>query len=201
MSAGDAGDLRTASAHFKRATEAAPGEPYPHYELGYTLFLLGQHTEALLELKRTNDLCPGFFLVQTEIYMCEGLLSGMLNDHTLSMLRQLQQLTDSGQSQGPDAVSLCQQVINAAPMCALGYYFLGKVLFESDRAQSESALRRCMDLSPDDTTAIDALTHIGTHLAVSGDLESARRIWTDVLTRYQGNPHTKLTEMIVSQSR
>ena len=199
MSAGGAGDLRGASSHFKKATEAAPDEPYPHYELGYTLFLLGQHTGALRELKRTNELSPGFFLVQTEISMCEGSLSGQLDDHTLSILRQLQQLTDTGQSMSTDAISLSRQVIDAAPTCALGHYFLGKALFEADRAQSESALKRCRALSPDDTTVIDALTHIGLHREVAGDLESARKIWTDVLTRYQGNPHTKMTELIVSQ--
>ena len=199
MSAGSAGDLRTASSHFKKATEAAPEEPYPHYELGYTLLLLGQYTDALRELKLTNELFPGFFLVQTEIYLCEGLLSGQLDDHTLSLLRQLQRLTDTGQAQGPDAISLSQQVIEAAPMCALGHYFLGKALMGANRAQSESALKRCMDLFPDDTTAIDALTHIGLHREAAGNLESARNIWADLLTRYQGNPHTKITEVILSQ--
>jgi len=199
MSAGDAGDLLRASAHFRRASEVAPSEPYPHYELGYTLFLLGQHTEALRELKRANDLSPGFFLVQTEVYMCEALLSGTLDNHTLSILRRLQRLTDTGQAESPDAVSLSQQVIDAAPTCPLGHYFLGKALFNSNRTESESALIRCMDLSPDDTTAIDALTHIGFHRDTAGDPQSARRIWTDVLNRYEGNPHTELTKVILSQ--
>jgi GNAT superfamily N-acetyltransferase len=36
----------------------------------------GKYSAALCELKRTNELSPGFFLVQTEIYMCEGVVSG-----------------------------------------------------------------------------------------------------------------------------
>jgi tetratricopeptide (TPR) repeat protein len=199
MSAGGAGDLRAACEHFQKATEAAPEEPYPHYELGYTLFLLGRYEDALGVLKRTNELSPGFFLVQTEIYLCEGVLSGQLDDRTLSLLRQLQQLSDTGRPQSPDAVSLSQEVIEAAPDCALGHYYLGKALFEADRERSESALQRAIDLSPDDTTAIDALLNLGFHREASGDLESARKMWTDVLTRYQGNPHSRMAEVILSQ--
>jgi Flp pilus assembly protein TadD len=195
MSAGAGGDLQTACKHFRRATEIAPDEPYPRYELGYTLFLLGECSAALCELKRTNELSPGFFLVQTEIYMCEGVLSGQLDDDTLSKLRRLQQLTDTGQSHSREAVVLSQEAIEAAPSCALGYFYLGKALFHADRARSETALKRCMELSPDDTTAIDALSHIGLHRKAAGDLESARRIWTEVVNTYHGNPHTKLTEM------
>jgi tetratricopeptide (TPR) repeat protein len=199
MSAGSAGDLQTAAKHFKKASDIKPDEPYPHYELGYTLFLLGQYADALDELKKTNELSPGFFLVQTEIYMCEGVLSGMIDDDVLSKLRRVQRLTDTGQHASSDAVSLSHQAIDAAPDCALGHYFLGKALVESDRAQSETALERCMELAPDDTTAIDALTHIGLQREAAGDLAAAREIWTEVLRNYRGNPHVKITELILAQ--
>lgn len=198
MSAGGNGDLRGACGHFKTATELAPDEPYPHYELGYTLFLLGQHAEALRELKRTNELSPGFYAVQMEIYLCEGLLSGLLNEQNLSLLRKLQQLTDTGQSHSEEAISLSKQVIEAAPELALGHYYLGKALFESNRIQSEHALKRCLELGPDDTTTVDALTHIGLHREADGDLETAKRIWADVMNRYPDLPHTRMTELVAT---
>jgi len=68
---------------------------------------------------------------------------------------------------------------------------LGKALSEEDPKASEDALRHCLTLSPDDTTAIDALTHIGSHKRAAGDIEGARAIWSDVIARYKNNPHVK----------
>jgi len=199
MSAGGAGDLAAAERHFAKAVEIAPEEPYPHYELGYTLSRLGRHAEALAELRRANELSRGFFLVQTEIYLCEQVLTRQIDDGTLSTLRRIQQLVDTGGGASPEALSLSQQVIDAAPRCAMGHYFLGKVLGEQDRARSESALRRCTELSPDDTTAIDAFTHIGFHREAAGDTDAARRLWTDVVSRYRENPHTAIVQAILDQ--
>jgi len=201
MSAGSVGDLLTASRHFSKAAGIAPDEPYPHYEFGYTLFLLGHYTEALDELRRADELSPGFFLVQTEILLCEAMLSGSLEPQNLARIRQLQRLADQGQSESPDAVSLSRQVIESDQEFPLGHYFLGKALFASDRPRSESAFERCLDLCPDDTTAIDALTHIGLLREAAGDADSARRIWEDVMSRYEGNPHTELTRMILIRNR
>ena len=194
MTAGSAGDLEGAVPHFREAVRRAPLEPYPHYELGYTLFLLGQFEPALKELRRTNELAEGFFLVQREIYMCEAVLAGVLDYECMVALRQLQRLTDSGQAQSPEAVSLSRESIRRAPTCALGHYHLGKALFEEDPKASEDALRHCLALSPDDTTAIDALTHIGSHMRAAGDPEGARAIWSEAVAKYRNNPHVKATE-------
>jgi tetratricopeptide (TPR) repeat protein len=194
MTAGAAGDIETAVSHFRKAVHLAPLEPYPHYELGYSLFLLGQFEAALQELRRTNELAEGFFLVQTEIYMCEMVLSGLLNRDSLALVRQLQRLTDTGQAQSQEAVSLSRELVRRAPSCALGHYYLGKALFATEPQASEDALQRCLELHPDDTTAIDALTHIGSHRRAAGDTEGARAIWSGVVAKYKSNPHVKPTE-------
>ena len=183
MAAGGAGDLEGALRHFREAVRLAPQEPYPHYELGYTLFLLGRFEAALQELRRTNELSEGFFQVQTELYMCEAVLAGVIDYECMVALRQIQHLTDSGQAQSQEAVLLSQEVIRRAPACALGHYFLGKALFAQDPKASEEALRHSLELSPDDTTAIDALTHIGSHKHAAGDTECARAIWSDVVAK------------------
>lgn len=199
VSAGEAGDLEEAVRHFTGAIELAPREPYPRYELGYTLSLLGRHQDALAELRRANELSPGFFLVQTEIYLCEQVLTRQIDEETLSKIRRLQRLTDAGSLASPEGVSLSRGVIEAAPRCALGHYYLGKALFEQDRVESESALRHATDHSPDDTTAVDAFTHIGLHREAAGDLDSAQRFWSDTLKRYRGNPHTEMIRTIMEQ--
>ena len=196
MASGRVGDLSKATRHFRSAVRLAPDEPYPHYELGYTLLLMGEIEPALAELRRTNELAQGFFLVQSEIYVCEAILSGALSEDSVKALRQLQQLTDAGQAQSQRAVELSRQVIARAPSCPLGYYFLGKALLRTDTVEAQRALQKCMNLSPDDTTAIDALTHIGVLLKKTGDLDGAMKAWSEVVARYKGNPHTKLTEVL-----
>ena len=172
---------------------------YSRYELGFTFFLLGEFEPALNELRATNELAEGFFLVQTEIYMCEAVLSGLLDSESMVALRQIQRLTDSGQAQSQEAASLSRELIRRAPTCALGHYYLGKALFRGDPTASEDALRTCLKFSPDDTTAIDALTHIGSHKRAAGDSEGARAIWSDVVAKYKNNPHVKPTEVFFLQ--
>ena len=150
---------------------------------------------ALAEFRRTNELSEGFFLVQTEIYLCEALMSGLLDDECLRVVRQIQNLTDSGQAQSAEAVALSRHLISRGPTCALGDFYLGKALFVDNPSSSEGALQRCLTLSPDDTTAIDALTHIGSHRMAAGDAEAARAIWSDVVAKYRTNPHVKPTEL------
>src|SRR5438876_768621 len=56
MAAGGAGDLVAAERAFRDAVALAPDEPYPHYELGYTLSLAGRFTDALAALRTTASL-------------------------------------------------------------------------------------------------------------------------------------------------
>jgi tetratricopeptide (TPR) repeat protein len=195
MAAGQAGNISDAVKHFEEAVRLDPHEPYPHYELGYSLSLLGDLDRALAEFRRTNDLAEGFFLVQTEIYLCEALQSGLLDSEALAAIRKIQRLTDCGQAQSPEAARLSREVTKRAPNCALGFYYLGKALMSDDSPASEEALRQCLALNPDDTTAIDALAHLGEHRRRAGNADEARQIWGDVVERYKTNPHVKPVEV------
>jgi TolA-binding protein len=54
-------------------------------------------------------------------------------------------------------------------------------------------LQHCLALAPGDTTAIDALTHIGVLKREAGDDDAARAIWPDVVEKYRNDPHSKPT--------
>jgi tetratricopeptide (TPR) repeat protein len=190
MRRGEAADFSAAEASFRKAVTLAPEEPYPHYELGYTLALVGRHEEALQEFRRTEQLRRGFFLVETEISVCEQLLSGSIDSEVVEILRSLQHLVDGGDAQGEDAVTLSRRVIELAPECALGQFHLGKALFRSDPQAAEEALRRCIELDPDDTTAIDAKWHLGWLHQKAGYEDEAQRIWAAIAADYRGHLHT-----------
>jgi tetratricopeptide (TPR) repeat protein len=97
MHHGAASDFAGAEASFREAVRLAPEEPYPHYELGYTLALVGRHEEALEEFRRTEQLNGGgFFASETEIYVCEQLLSGSIDIKVAELLRSLQAIVDNG---------------------------------------------------------------------------------------------------------
>lgn len=200
MQLGGAGDLARAAECFREAARLAPDEPYPHYELGYTLFLLGQAREALPELQKTDQLSPGFFLVQTEIYLCEELLAGRLDTQSYADLRALQGLTDGGQSKEAEAIALSHRVIEAAPVCALGHYHLGKALFESQPEAARVALQNSLDSGADETTAIDSETHLGLLERNAGDSAAARHRWQGLLLRFPRNPHVKIVELLLQQT-
>jgi tetratricopeptide (TPR) repeat protein len=196
MRLGGAAKLSKAEASFREAARLAPEEPYPHYELGYTLSLLGRNEEALEEFRRTEQLTHhGFLLVDTEIYLCEQVLSGSIDSSALETLRSLQHLTDSDQSQSDEAVALSRKANEMAPECALAHFYLGKALFEREPQAAENALRRCMELDPDETTAINARWHIGALRRLAGDENEARRIWRELVDEHPGHPGAVFAEM------
>jgi hypothetical protein len=125
---------------------------------------------------------------------------GVLDEESVAMVRRIQQLTDSGRAKSPEAVSASRELIDRQRVCALGYYYLGKALFATDPKASEAALRRCLTLNPDDTTAIDALTHIGAHKHAAGDTEGAQEIWSNVVVKYKNNPHVKPTKAFFAEN-
>ena len=186
-----------AVASFRQAIQLAPGEVYPHYELGYTLFLLERYEEALKEFQRTNELQCGFFLVQTEIYMCELVLSDTITPQVVTLLRLLQHMTDSGAAQSEQAASISRKVIELAPECALGYFYLGKALLGSEPQIAEECLQKCMELHPDDTTTIDAKGHLGLLSRQAGQEAEARHIWEGIVADYPNNPHISLIQTMV----
>jgi len=194
---GSAGKLVEAEASFREAVLLAPDEPYPRYELGYTLFLMGRCPEALAEFRRTEDLQCGFFLVQTEIYLCEQFLARTIDWDVVTLLRGLQRLMDERAIHTEEAKRLSTRVTQVAPNCPLGHYYLGKILLNQDPIGAEVALRRCIDLNPDDTTAIDAKFHLGILMRDSGRLEEARTLWKTVLADYPCNPRSKLCDLVL----
>jgi Flp pilus assembly protein TadD len=188
MASGAASDFSRAEASFREAVRLAPEEPYPHYELGYTLTYLGRYEEALEEFRRTDQLYRSFFLVETEIFLCEQLLSGSIDPSVSEILRSLVHLTDRGDTESEEAVVLSRKVIEVAPECPLGHFHLGKALFRREPQAAEEALRRCVELHPDDSTAIDAKWHIGALRRKAGQEDEARRIWREIAADYRGHP-------------
>lgn len=194
---GEHGDFARAEACFREAIRLAPEQPYPHYELGFTLALMQRFEEAAAEFRGTDRLAPGFLLVQTDLSICEQILRGELSQESVERLRELQQIVDGGGVQGERACQIAREVIEAAPRCPQAHFFLGKALMLTAGAGAEQSLRRCLELEPDETTAIDAKTHLGILRRQAGAREEARRLWRSVIANHAGNPHVKMCEFVL----
>jgi tetratricopeptide (TPR) repeat protein len=192
MQAGGAGDLAAAERAFRDACALAPDEPYPHYELGYTLALLGRFADALPALRRTQELQRGFFLVDTELYLCEQVVARAIDRDTLVALRKLIAFTDRGEAGTLAAEQLARAVVARAPGCALGHFFLGKAVLQRLPDEARVALERCVALGADDTTAINARFHLGVLRHQAGAVDEARAIWRQIAADFTGHPHARL---------
>jgi tetratricopeptide (TPR) repeat protein len=159
---------------------------------------LGRHDEALEEFTRTEELHHGFLLVQTEIYLCDQVLAGKIDSDAIEWLRELQTLTDLGEGVSTRAEYLARKVTRRAPDCALGYFFLGKAIFIRSPEEAQRALERCMELRPDDTTAIDALGHLGLLQRNQGRVTEARSIWEGIVRDYPDYPQIGLVQMLLA---
>lgn len=200
MDMGRTNRLEKAAAAFREAITLAPDEPHPHYELGYTLVLMSQFEEALKEFRRTDELARGFFLVQTEIYLCDQMLTRAITPETFAQLRQLQMLMDMGAPQSEQAESLARKAVASSPDCALAHYYLGKALFDRLPAESEKALRRCLELHPDETTLIYAQFHVGSLLKGAGKSDEGMQMWRDIVAKYPANTHTRMVEAMAKRN-
>jgi tetratricopeptide (TPR) repeat protein len=193
---GATSDYAGAEAAFREAIALAPGEPHPHYELGYALCSAGRYEDALVEFRLTDRLSPGLLLVQTDIYLCEQMVSRTIDGTVLEMLRQLQWISDSGGASSKEAQALSRRVVQRAPTCALAFYFLGKSLIEAMPDASEIALQRCLELAPDSTTAINARFHVGLLREHAGKRDEARQIWQQILVEFPGHLHAEVARKL-----
>jgi hypothetical protein len=192
MNAGGEGDVATAEAAFREAIALAPDETYPHYELGYTLCLAGRYADAL---RRAEELQRGFFLVETEILMCEQVVSGAIDAQTYAVIRQLMWQTDRGEGTTLQTEQLCRTVIGRAPACPFGYFFLGKAILQQLPDQARTALETCVELGADDTTAVNARFHLAVLRHQAGAADEARTMWKQLGQDFAGHPHAQLACM------
>lgn len=198
MELGAESDLEGAEKCFREAVALAPEEPYPRYELGYLLSLVHRYDEALDELRRANELSPGFHLVQTEILICEGLASGAITEDVGEALRMLQGLVESEAEPDESSIGFARSLVEAEPENALANYYLGKLLFHDSPDEAEAWLRACVEIGADDTTMIDAWSHLGILARRAGEEIEAKQIWRSVVENFPGNPHLEFPEMLLA---
>ncbi len=75
---GSAGKYEDALGLFREAAKADPFNPQPRYEAGITLLLLERYPQAVEEFEVTKSLAPGWFNVDSDLWIAQELLAGRL---------------------------------------------------------------------------------------------------------------------------
>jgi tetratricopeptide (TPR) repeat protein len=191
MQFGSMGKLHRAEKHFTKAIELAPREPYPHYELAYTFTLLKEYQNALRHYIITNDISPAFLQAQTEEFLCRQVIGKALEHETILLIREIQYRIEKQEFIGEEALELALSLVQSAPDCPISYFYLAIAVGDNDREAHESALRRCLALNPDDTTAIYASARLICLLRNNGRLHEAKVLCQMTQKIFPDNIHLK----------
>ena len=198
---------------FQKAISNAPNEPYPHYELGFTLCKIGQIEEGLQEFRITNKLSEGFYLVQTELFLYESFMNKSIDEIALTLCREILQLNDLlisfNQSPhywpgppGPELIpkldQLTRKLRERFPNFALSELFFARHALEESTDNIRASLEQCLALNPDDTTKIYAMYYLS-GLCSKNDPDKATDILLEVARLFPNNPHVQGIKYFLDQ--
>jgi TolB-like protein/DNA-binding winged helix-turn-helix (wHTH) protein/Tfp pilus assembly protein PilF len=146
---------------FTRGIELSPGYATGHHWYGWHLAALGQHAEAVAELKKAESLDPLSLIISADL--AEELLIAHRYD---------------------EAIQQCRKTMNMDPFFALAHYVLGEV-FAQEHKYSEAIveLQKALELSPG-STAFTA--NLANAYAASGMNDEAMRLLNDLKNQSHG---------------
>ncbi len=87
---GSNGRTEEALALFLQARCLDAFNPEPHYQAGVALMELGRSSEAVEELRTTEELAPGWFQCRSDLWLAEQLVLGSVHQDIWKVLRALQ---------------------------------------------------------------------------------------------------------------
>jgi tetratricopeptide (TPR) repeat protein len=90
MEEGSRGRAPEAWQYFQEAAALDPFDPSPHYQAAVALMTLERPERAVEELRRTEELAPGWFQCRSDLWLAEQVASGSLPYAAYSALRALQ---------------------------------------------------------------------------------------------------------------
>jgi TolB-like protein/DNA-binding winged helix-turn-helix (wHTH) protein/Tfp pilus assembly protein PilF len=154
-------DWQAGGREFTRGIELSPGYATGHHWYGWHLAALGQHAEAVAELKKAESLDPLSLIISADL--AEELLIAHRYD---------------------EAIKQCRKTMNMDPFFALAHYVLGEVFAQEHKYNEAIAeLQKALELSPG-STAFKA--NLANAYAASGMSDEAIRLLNDLKNQSHG---------------
>jgi len=151
-------DWEAGGMEFTRGIDLSPGYATGHHWYGWHLAALGQHAEAVAELKKAESLDPLSLIISADL--AEELLIAHRYD---------------------EAIKQSRKTMNMDPFFALAHYVLGEVFVEQHMYKEAVAeLQKAIELSPGSTAFAANLAYA---YAVSGKREKAVKMLNDLKNR------------------
>lgn len=91
---GSKGQYEEALVAFRRASDADPFNPQPHYLMGLTLQHLNRFSDAVTCYEETEALAPGWFQVRSDLWLARQIVAGALPREAFELLRATEVSTD-----------------------------------------------------------------------------------------------------------
>ena len=151
-------DWEAGGREFTRGIELSPGYATGHHWYGWHLAALGQHAEAVAELKKAEGLDPLSLIISADL--AEELLIAHRYD---------------------EAIKQSRKTMNMDPFFALAHYVLGEVFVQQHLCKEAVAeLQKAIELSPGSTAFTANLAYA---YAVSGRRDEAVKMLNEMKNR------------------
>jgi tetratricopeptide (TPR) repeat protein len=129
---------------FQQAAPLDPYNPEPHYQAAVALMDLGRASDAVEELRVTEELAPGWFQCRSDLWLAEQVALGNLRTEVFTALRALSDGPGTPEQKGSLAGSAVAKGVALAPLHLLH----GAALAASGRpVEAEAACRRGLSVA------------------------------------------------------
>jgi tetratricopeptide (TPR) repeat protein len=178
---GSAGKYDEALALFRDAATADPFDPQPHYEAGITLLLLQRYAQAIEEYEQTIRLAPGWFNVQSDLWIAQELLAGRLA-HEIFLVTWA---AENAALPPAQKLSLIDQGIARQPALPHLHFWRAVTLLALDRkTDAADTLRAGLELQPEPDIRSRMLAQLA---AQEADPSAQRRLFQQILDQTDAN--------------
>ncbi|MGH9867760.1 MAG: tetratricopeptide repeat protein, partial [Candidatus Polarisedimenticolia bacterium] len=174
-----------AAREFHEAARLAPAWVNPRYQLGYVCLRMRRYDEAVTWFSRTEEACPGYFMVREYLGLARRLQAGALRPEAFFLYDR----AASVESADPDTIiELCRRALDLSPDFPSARVVLGRAYARKrDYARALNELRRAIATGPDPATLCHALFTRGSIFMERGMSEQALREFEKVI-QIDGSP-------------
>jgi tetratricopeptide (TPR) repeat protein len=162
------GDYDQAIKVFEEAKLFDPYSPQPYYMAGNIKLAGRRYAEAVEDLKKCEELCPGFESARADLWLAEQLAAGKMEHDSCKVAYE----TNNEEIPLLERVAFCYELADKYPNFGECYWRLGKMLIEKEEAEvAVEVFKRGIELSEEQ----DVLSRLYRDLAILTQDEQLKR--------------------------
>lgn len=162
------GDYDNAIKIFESAVTLDPYSPQPLYMAGNLKLAGRRYADALVDLNKCEELCPGFETARADLWLAQQLADGKMEHDACKVAYE----TNNEEIPLVERIAFCYELAEKYPGFAECYWRLGKMLIEKEEPQvAVEVFKKGIELGDEQ----DALSRLYRDLAILTDDEAGKR--------------------------